>query len=217
MRVSAFFLGCLALWAMSSYGEIKMQKVVLIGDSIRMGYQNTVSNELKDVATVVFPTNNCRHSQNIIENHLQWIITEKPDIVHINAGLHEVYSGTNGVKQIEIDAYAANLSKIFDTLKKNNIVILWATTTPVIDERYLKAKGYQARKNEDVVAYNKVATEQAGKYSLPIDDLYAFICNQPDKEELYSPDGVHHNTKGCHALGKKVAAFIREHLKPQAK
>ncbi|MBU8902457.1 MAG: hypothetical protein KOO69_06935, partial [Victivallales bacterium] len=66
-------------------------KVILIGDSIRMGYQSTVKRKLKDIATVISPKKNCRHSRNIIENHLEWIIKEKPELVHINAGLHELY------------------------------------------------------------------------------------------------------------------------------
>ena len=189
------------------------RKVILIGDSIRIGYQDTVKEELKQVAEVVFPKDNCRHSQNIIDNHLQWIVKEKPDIVHINAGLHELYMNPQGKKQIEVGDYARNLRKIFDTLRKNNIEIIWATTTPVIDEWYTKQIGYPARRNEDVIAYNKAAAEIVREYSIPVDDLYSFVHNYPHMEELYSNDGVHHNPQGCHALGKSVATCIREHMK----
>jgi lysophospholipase L1-like esterase len=76
----------------------------------------------------------------------------------------------------------------------------------------LKEKGYQARKNEDAVTYNKAAMEVVKEYSLPVDDLYSFIYNSPEMKELYTEDGVHHNSKGCIKIGKKVAVFIMEYI-----
>ena len=81
-----------------------------------------------------------------------------------------------GKKQIEVGDYAKNLRKIFDTLRKNNIEIIWATTTPVIDEWYTKQIGYPARRNEDVIAYNKAAAEIVREYSIPVD---AFVFVRP--------------------------------------
>ena len=37
-----------------------MKKIVLIGDSIRMGYCEYVKNSLRDVAEVYYPPENCR-------------------------------------------------------------------------------------------------------------------------------------------------------------
>ncbi len=40
-----------------------MKKVLLIGDSIRMGYDKYVKDALNEVAEVYYPTENCRFSE----------------------------------------------------------------------------------------------------------------------------------------------------------
>ena len=37
--------------------------ILLIGDSIRLGYCKTVREQLADVANVFYPTENCRNTQ----------------------------------------------------------------------------------------------------------------------------------------------------------
>ena len=43
-----------------------MKNVLLIGDSIRMGYDKSVKNSLKSKANVYFPEENCRFASYVL-------------------------------------------------------------------------------------------------------------------------------------------------------
>lgn len=67
-----------------------MQQLILIGDSIRMGYQADVIREFDELADVWAPTQNGGNSANILQHLDEWIISRSPDFVHINCGLHDL-------------------------------------------------------------------------------------------------------------------------------
>lgn len=62
--------------------QMKTKTVVLIGDSIRMGYEDTVRRELGDAAEVWTPAENGGTSRNVLEHLEEWIISRSPDVVH---------------------------------------------------------------------------------------------------------------------------------------
>ena len=70
-----------------------MKKVVLLGDSIRMGYGSYVKKafELAGTAQVFFPGENCRFSGYVLRNVGPWkaemACGSDVDLVHWNAGL----------------------------------------------------------------------------------------------------------------------------------
>ena len=57
--------------------------VVLIGDSIRMGYQPGVIDRLKGWADVWGPEQNCRHSIWALDHFQEWVVSHKPDILSL--------------------------------------------------------------------------------------------------------------------------------------
>ena len=67
-----------------------MKKLILIGDSIRMGYQAAVIRELIGLADVWAPEQNGGNSANILKHLDEWVLRQSPDIVHINCGLHDL-------------------------------------------------------------------------------------------------------------------------------
>ena len=54
-------------------------KVVLIGDSIRMGYQPFVARKLEGRADVWGPPVNCRHSLWALDHFGPWVAERQPD------------------------------------------------------------------------------------------------------------------------------------------
>ncbi|MGC9344353.1 MAG: hypothetical protein ACP5E3_16740, partial [Bacteroidales bacterium] len=116
-----------------------LKKVVLIGDSIRIGYQPYVVKELEENTQIWAPDENGRTTDNIIYNLDKWIRKQQPDILHINAGLHDIrtLSWDLGPGNTIVDHrhYKENLETIFTWVQKYvGCKIIWATTTPVIDE-----------------------------------------------------------------------------------
>src|SRR5262245_50346095 len=65
-------------------------KVVLIGDSIRIGYAPRVVERLAGKAAVVSLPDNGGDSGNVLAHLDDWVIREQPDVVHLNCGLHDL-------------------------------------------------------------------------------------------------------------------------------
>src|SRR5947209_3766073 len=96
-----------------------LPKVVLIGDSIRLGYAPLVAKRLEGKAVVVSPKPNGGDSANVLKNLEEWVIREKPDVVQLNCGLHDLKLSKKTKKhQVELDAYEANLQAIVERLRK---------------------------------------------------------------------------------------------------
>ena len=68
-----------------------MKKIMLIGDSIRMGYDKYVAMALEGSAEVYYPKENCRFSPYVLRNLHAWLdksgFGEDTDCLHWNVGL----------------------------------------------------------------------------------------------------------------------------------
>ena len=71
-----------------------MKKIILLGDSIRMGYDKYVKEALSGVAEVFYPLENCKYAENVLRFAHEWSKNgewgEDVDLVHWNAGLWDV-------------------------------------------------------------------------------------------------------------------------------
>jgi hypothetical protein len=65
-------------------------KVVLIGDSIRVGYQPLVIDKCT-AADVWGPDDNCGAGPRVLEYFERWIASQEPDLVHFNFGIHDCH------------------------------------------------------------------------------------------------------------------------------
>jgi lysophospholipase L1-like esterase len=193
-------------------GRVIMKRVVLIGDSIRKGYERTVKLALRREARVWAPEENCGPSYRIYENIEEWIVAEEPDIVHINCGLHDTRRDLNAKKPwVPIETYKTNLKKIFGKIRERaGAKIIWATTTPVNEEWHHKMKGFE-RLESRIVEYNDAAVKVAESFGASIDDLFKVVMDA-GRDKILSPDGVHYSEKGFELLGKAVAESIRAQL-----
>ena len=192
----------------------KLPHVTLIGDSIRHGYKGVVGRELDGVAVVWSPNDNCRWCQFTLDHLDEWMISRKPDVVHLNNGLHDmVLLEPENKQRCTVEEYAERLGKIFDRItKETKAKLIFATTTPVLQERQPKSAYKRiVRYDADPPRYNVAAVEVAKKYQLPINDLYTVVMNA-GKERMLKEDGVHFTAEGCELLGKAVAKAIREQL-----
>src|ERR671921_400634 len=81
---------CLAAAPQAKEETPSLPVVVLIGDSIRMGYTPVVAETLKGVAEVVSAAENGEDSRNVLKNLDAWAIAPKPAVIHFNAGLHDL-------------------------------------------------------------------------------------------------------------------------------
>jgi lysophospholipase L1-like esterase len=186
-------------------------KVVLLGDSIRLHYQSSVQESLASVASIIAPSENCETSKNILSHLNTWVFSNKPDIVHLNCGLHDIrYNPGVDSKIVSIEEYARNIDKILSSLSEQCYVI-WATITPV-NELWHQEKKPSRRYESDVIMYNEIAVSIASKYRIQINDLF-YLVESNGKDSLLAQDGVHFTKYGYNLLAGQVTSSILQAIK----
>ena len=182
-----------------------LPRVLLIGDSISIGYTVAVRDLLKGKANVHRIPENGGPTTNGTAKLAKWLGTGKWDAIHFNWGLHDLKSMEDGKAQVSLADYEKNLRELVKQMKASNAKLIWCATTPVPD-----AKLTPPRKDSDVQAYNAIAKKVMDENKIPTNDLYAHTL--PKLAEVQRPANVHFTTAGSEFLAKKVAKTIEEAL-----
>jgi lysophospholipase L1-like esterase len=186
-------------------------RILIIGDSISMGYTPHVAEMLTDVAEVVHNPGNAGDTSNTAANLEAWLAEARPGVVHFNCGLHDIkLSRETRAHQVPLAAYRANLEWIVGRLQRSGATLVWASTTPVIEDRHHAAKEFD-RCNRDVDNVNAVAAEIMEQAGIPINDLHAAAMSA-GLEELLTQDGVHFTDHGYRRLAGVMADCLRKLL-----
>ena len=197
------------LRGMSNGKNSGMKTVVLIGDSIRMGYQRFVQEELAPSMKICELEGNGGTSTNVLAHLDAWVLSRTPHIVHLNCGLHDIRRAFDtGEIAVPISLYQANVKEILrKILDHTDAKVIWATTTPVNEAWHHKNKSFD-RFEADVLAYNRASVEIAQRLDVRINNLFDVIT-RAGRDRYLKGDGVHFNEAGCILLGKAVAEAIR--------
>jgi hypothetical protein len=193
----------------------KLPRVLLVGDSISIGYTLPTRDFLKGKANLHrIPTNGGPTTRGLA-NIDAWLGKSKWDIIHFNWGLHDLkYMGPKGENlfpkekggkpQVPLADYEKNLEKLVVRLKKTGAKLIWRNTTPI-------PPGSKGRYVGDSVKYNEAAARVMKRHGIPTHDL--FTMSKKRMKELMLPANVHYKKEGSVALGKDVARVIIEALK----
>ena len=170
-----------------------MKNLLLIGDSIRRGYDKSVKKTLNVKVNVIYPEENCRFASYVLRHFHEWfggLDAKDIDVIHWNAGLWDCLRLFGEEPQTPLDVYAYYIERICIRIKKlcPNAKVVFATSTKVISE---KMSYNFKRYNEEIEKYNKTAVSIVKKYGFEINDLYTFSASLPD--EAHS-DPVHYYT-----------------------
>lgn len=195
-----------------------MKKVVLIGDSIRQGYEKYVRLALDGVAEVYSPQDCCRFASYVLRYVANWKgevgCGSDVDVVHWNAGLWDCLHMVDGKPHTPVDEYKAYLARIHAVLCTifPNAKQIFATSTAVLEERYT---GVYVRFNREIEEYNAAAIEVLTPLGVQINDLYGLTAGI---DEIHYSDMTHFNTKeGAQLLTQRVAGCIAGVLDTTAK
>lgn len=186
-----------------------MKKIVLIGDSIRMGYDKYVKEALAGSAEVYYPEENCRFAEYVLRFAHEWksrgAWPDDIDLVHWNAGLWDVPEIFGDEPLTPVEFYK-NLIKRID--KRLRLIfpgakMVFALSTAVVEEKY--GKSFK-RHNAVIEEYNRAAREALADTDTVIDDLYSVTLGCPDE---CKSDMTHFNTPaGAALVGGKVLSVI---------
>lgn len=191
---------------------VKLPRVLLIGDSISIGYDAPVKKRLAGKAVVQRPKTNCGPTTKGLAEIDKWLGRGKWDVIHFNWGLHDLkyispggklVEVSKGKQQVLIDQYEKNLRKLVARLKKTGAKLIWCSTTPV-------PKGAHGRVADDSVRYNAVAKKVMTDEGVEINDLHAFAQERLDK--IQQPKNVHFTKQGSQQLGEQVSKVIEAAL-----
>lgn len=200
----------------SAANDKEKPRVLILGDSISMGYTKFVKENLQGVADVFRPDDNCGGTKKGLQFIDQWLEIDggRWDVIHFNFGLHDmkhVNPETGAVTddpkapcQSDVDTYTKNLEIMIKKMKATGAKLIFATTTPFPEGTY----PYRDPKMASV--YNKAAIKLCKKYDIAIDDLYSVMDGR--LEELQRPNDVHFLPKGTMLLGEKVSESILDVL-----
>lgn len=192
-----------------------LPRVLLIGDSISIGYTVPVRQMLEGKANVHRPLTNCGPTTKGVAEIDKWLGDGKWDVIHFNWGLHDLkYMGPNGEnladptkdsskQQVPPAAYEANLRKLVERLKKTDAKLIWRSTTPV-------PEGARGRVVGDSAKYNAIAAKIMKQHNISTDDQYTFAL--PRLKEIQRPADVHFTPEGSKQLAKQAVDAILKAL-----
>lgn len=199
-----------------------LPQVLIIGDSISLGYTPVLQGMLHGEMEITRPPNqnggwiNCEGTKRGVTLIDDWLALGQFDVIHFNFGLHDLKhvhpeTGRNSnnpehPQQSTPEEYGTNLKKIVAKLKATGAKLIFATTTPYPD----KPGGPLRRANQPAI-YNKIATQIMHANGIAINDLHAFT--QPRMDELLLPNNVHFRPSANIELATQVAKIIRQALR----
>ncbi len=218
--LNSAFLGTGSL--SGDYSWLVLQKVLprvlILGDSISIGYTPLVRELLKDLAEVVRPVKddgspeNCEGTTKGVQELERWLGDGKWDVIHFNFGLHDLKhidpeTGKNSMnpkdpQQAPLKKYRQNLDDIVERLKQTGAHLIFATTTP-----YPNPVDGPLRKPGEPQKYNEAALKVMKKHQVQVNDLYSFV--KPQMEKLMIKKNVHFTDEGSRALAGEVVRFIK--------
>ncbi len=194
--------------------------VLLIGDSISIGYTLPVREKLKRIANVNRPPENCADTACGLAHLDAWLEKGPWDVIHFNFGLHDLkylddkgnyVPPEKGNQVAPPRVYRQRLRELALRLKATEAKLIFATTTPV-------PRGCLGRVAGNEAIYNKVACDIMKELDVPIDDLCVHIAEQEKKtpshplSEIQLPSNVHFTPEGYDQLANFVVASIEKVL-----
>jgi hypothetical protein len=194
-----------------------LPNVLIIGDSISIGYTPYVVEALEGKAKVVHNEGNAQHTGTGLLKLDDWLGNTKWDVIHFNWGLWDlcyrseqskVYGNrdkVNGQVTLTPEEYGKNLEELVLRLKQTNAKLIFATITYV-------PKGEAGRFFGDDKKYNKVAVQIMKKHDIEINKLHA-ISRKIHKKHKKEEGDVHFTPEGYELLAKEVTNKILANLK----
>lgn len=200
-----------------------LPNVLILGDSISIGYTRAVRRLMRGEANVQRPLNerrdgpsNCGPTPRGLENIDAWLGETQWDVIHFNWGLHDLCyrnpesktqgnrDKVNGKLAVSPEEYRQNLERLVKRMRETGAKLIWASTTIV-------PEGEAGRFVGDDAKYNAVAAEVMAKHGIPTDDLYA-VSKDFGPELFVGPGNVHFTREGYERLAESVARSVRETL-----
>jgi acyl-CoA thioesterase-1 len=193
-----------------------LPRVLIIGDSISMNYNNALHDALEGVANVHRIEGNAFSSNYGMQYAEYWLGNFRKDgmgwdVIQFNHGLHDLKQrGPDAPYATDLKTYQRNLRRIIATLKKTDATLIWCTTTPVPNSR----GGRYGRQKGAEVPFNKAAMQVIRQHSdIQVTDLCEVVKTSAVFDRFWKGSDVHYHSNAARkALGQAVAKGIKRAL-----
>jgi len=210
-KISFTAILAIAVLCIAATGD-KVKNVLIIGDSISIGYTPFVKKALAPGIVVSHNRGNGGSTIRGVDSLEVWLNHRECDLIVFNFGLHDLaYKDeqkkndvVNGKVSVSLDDYRKNLETIIAGLKATKAKLLFVTTTVVPENS-------PGRKVEDPARYNQVAKAVMKKNGIAVVDLYT--ASQSIHPQNSKPGNVHYTDKGYELLAKPLIEAIQTSFK----
>jgi len=191
-----------------------LPRVLLIGDSISIGYTLAVRAQLAGRANVHRPSENCGSTGYGLERLEAWLGAGPWAVIHFNFGLHDLkyldaqgnyVAPEQGQQLVPVAEYELNLRKLVQRMQQTGAKIIFATTTPI-------PAGSAGRVEGSELLYNAAAGRVMRSMKVAVDDLHAHALARQGTIQL--PKNVHFTPAGSEELAGLVTQSILSKLTP---
>ena len=184
----------------------ELPKVLIIGNSISLGYTPYVAKLLQGKADVIHNPANAQDTRYGLENLDEWLEMDDWDVIHFNWGLWDLRrdNGFDKPCRVPLDQYRRNLTELVTRLKAAGAGLIWAATTPVPDGAARRIPGTEHN-------YNKAALEIIDAAKIHTNDLHSLMRDNLKRYQI--PANVHFYANGSQAMALQVANEILQVLK----
>ncbi|QGY43057.1 SGNH/GDSL hydrolase family protein [Maribellus comscasis] len=205
----------IALISFSGFQQ-KQKKVLIIGDSISIGYTPFVKEALADKATVVHNEGNGQHTGNGLKKLDSWLNDEKWDVIQFNWGLWDLcYRSPNSKEQgnrdkingkitYSVEEYQQNLEQLVKKLKMTGAKLIFVTTSYVPENEAGRFAG-------DELKYNKVAKQIMKENGILVNDIWK-TTKKIHKKQGQALNNVHYTPEGYKQIADKITSFLKKEL-----
>jgi lysophospholipase L1-like esterase len=202
-------LACSFLFLAAKSDSIK--NVLIIGDSISIGYTPILQKALASIATVEHNPGNGGSTVRGKDNIEKWLGDKEWNVILFNFGLHDLvyhdslnkYDVVNGKVAVTLEEYRNNLEFIVARLRETTAKLFFITTTEV-------PANSAGRKIEDPARYNEVALDVMKKNTIEVIDLYTLSLKVHPLNS--KPGNVHYTDKGYELLAEPLIKSITSAL-----
>ena len=191
--------------------ERKKPSVLLLGDSISLGYREFVKADLEGVMNVYYPPEDGRFAAYTFRALYEWTrdcdFPKDMDFVYWNNGLWDTARIFGDEPQTSLHDYEIMISRVYQRLKYlfPTARIIFATTTPVIEDLFDKEVSYCL--NDDIKKYNEAAKQVVLKSGGIVHDLYGNgIETYP--RQVYQ-DAIHFLPQASQFIAQNISAVLK--------
>ncbi len=189
-----------------------LPRILIIGDSISIGYTPFVRDMFQGRAEVIHNQGNAQHTGTGLEKIESWLGDGNWDVIHFNWGLWDLcyrYPDSKnqgnrdkerGTLTTELSDYEANLEQLVGRLEMTGAQLVWGNTSFI-------PEGEAGRVVGDELKYNQAASRVMNRHGIATNDIRSLTADF-ESDQFRATGDVHYIPAASEAIATQVVNAI---------